>query len=62
MLNIRGMSIVEKLLRGVNRFGYCLTKSSPGAAHEGRDRLERLIGRYFLEKYFTLLIFLKSES
>jgi len=28
----------------------------------GRDRLERLVGLYLLGKYFTLLIFLKSES
>ena len=36
MLNIRGMSIVENFLTGVNRFGHGLTPEVSGAGHRVR--------------------------
>jgi hypothetical protein len=43
MLNIRGMSIVEKFLTGVNRFGHGLTIKLRGAAVFCRVPLERFV-------------------
>jgi len=53
MLNIRGMSIVENLLSGVNRFGQGLTKKSAASV---TSRLDCPVGWSLLKIFKKLFI------